>query len=257
MKSKNIISTIQKSVFLLIFLFSNGLVFGQVTFSAGGLPAAIPDPGNLSNTITVSGLPGTVATADEVQINVAISHAWASDIVIGVTPPGGTEIIIVNRIGGGMNIDMNSANVLSFRANAAAVVTVPGLNGIIPAGIYLPSGANAVGSFSSFVGATRNGNWIIRVRDDDSLTQGSLQSASISFFDVVPSCPSFSNAPENVSITNSTCVSNVVSGGIITAPAGTPCPTGSVLQYQVNSGSWDSSLPTYDQTGPAQSIITR
>jgi subtilisin-like proprotein convertase family protein/regulation of enolase protein 1 (concanavalin A-like superfamily) len=188
MKTKIFTSIIKKSVFLLFFLFSNGLVFGQTTFSAGSLPAVIPDGGNLNRTITVSGLPGTVATADEVQINVNIEHGWASDIVIGVTPPGGTEILIVNRINGGMNIDMVSANTLSFRSNAAGVISVA-LFGVIPAGVYLPSGANAVGSFSSLVGASRNGDWTIRVRDDDFIVAGSLTSASISFFGVVPDAP--------------------------------------------------------------------
>ncbi len=241
-------------LFLLVSLLAGlSSVNGQITFSAGSLPATIPDPGNLNNIVTVSGLSGTVATASEVQINVEISHGWASDIVIGVTPPGGTEIIIVNRIGGGVNIDMAAGNVLSFRSNAAAVVAVPGTNGIIPAGVYLPSGANPVGSFSSLVGATRNGNWTIRVRDDDSIIQGSLQSASITFF----TCPTFSGAPANVSIVNSTCSSNTLSGGSITAPTGTPCPAGSTLQYQLDGGGWSTTLPVYDQDGPAQSIKTR
>ncbi|HRJ15639.1 MAG TPA: choice-of-anchor Q domain-containing protein, partial [Saprospiraceae bacterium] len=73
-----------------------------------------------------------------------------------------------------------------------------------------------------------------------------------------PSCPTFSGAPANVTITNSTCASAcTLSGGSITAPGSTPCPTGSTLQYQVNSGSWSSTLPIYDQDGPAQSIKTR
>ncbi|MDX2281208.1 MAG: choice-of-anchor I family protein, partial [Saprospiraceae bacterium] len=72
------------------------------------------------------------------------------------------------------------------------------------------------------------------------------------------SCPTFSSAPANVSITNSTCASAcTVSGGVITAPSGTPCPAGSTLQYQVNNGSWTTTLPTYAQNGPAQSIKTR
>jgi len=70
-------------------------------------------------------------------------------------------------------------------------------------------------------------------------------------------CPTFSVAPANVSIINSTCSSNVVSGGSITAPGGIPCPAGSVIQYQVNGGGWSTILPTYNQTGPAQSIKTR
>jgi hypothetical protein len=72
-----------------------------------------------------------------------------------------------------------------------------------------------------------------------------------------PTCPSFSGAPANVSIVNSTCSSNVVSGGSITAPAGTPCPAGSTLQYNVNNTGWTSTLPDYNQTGPVQSIVTR
>ncbi len=216
--------TMPKKQILLLFigLFAAlSSVNGQITFSAGGLPSAIPDPGNLNNIITVSGIPGTVATADEVQINVAIGHAWASDIVIGVTPPGGTEVIIVNRIGGGMNIDMVTGNVLSFRSNAAAVVAVPGLNGVIPAGIYLPSGANPVGSFSSFIGATRNGNWLIRVRDDDSIIQGSLQSASITFFGVGSACP---NPPTASVSTQPTCA--VTTGTItVTDPGNGPSVT--------------------------------
>nr|MBP8239856.1 HYR domain-containing protein [Saprospiraceae bacterium] len=70
-------------------------------------------------------------------------------------------------------------------------------------------------------------------------------------------CPNFSGAPPNVSIVNSTCNSNVVSGGSITAPGGTPCPAGSALQYNVNNTGWTTSIPTYNQTGPAQSIVTR
>jgi hypothetical protein len=71
-------------------------------------------------------------------------------------------------------------------------------------------------------------------------------------------CPTFSGAPANVSITNSSCASGcTLAGGVITAPTGTPCPAGSTLQYQVNGGSWSSTLPVYDQDGPAQSIKTR
>jgi len=72
------------------------------------------------------------------------------------------------------------------------------------------------------------------------------------------SCPNFTSAPPEVSITNSTCgLGCSHAGGDITAPSGTPCPTGSTLQYQVNGGAWSSTLPTYAQSGPAQTIKTR
>ncbi|MBL7783707.1 MAG: hypothetical protein JNM22_20900, partial [Saprospiraceae bacterium] len=71
-------------------------------------------------------------------------------------------------------------------------------------------------------------------------------------------CPVFSGAPANVSITNSTCAAGcTVSGGVITAPTGSPCPVGSTLEYSVNGGAFSSTLPVYAQTGPAQSITTR
>jgi uncharacterized protein YjdB/regulation of enolase protein 1 (concanavalin A-like superfamily) len=72
-------------------------------------------------------------------------------------------------------------------------------------------------------------------------------------------CPSFSGAPANVSITDSSCGSGcTISGGVINAPAGTPCPMGSTLQYSTDGGTnWSATLPIYNQTGPAQSIQTR
>ncbi|MFN8346837.1 MAG: HYR domain-containing protein [Spirosomataceae bacterium] len=71
-------------------------------------------------------------------------------------------------------------------------------------------------------------------------------------------CPTFSSAPANVTVTNSSCNSScIAAGGSITAPAGTPCPAGSTLQYQVDGGAWTTTLPVYNQAGPPQSIKTR
>ncbi len=72
------------------------------------------------------------------------------------------------------------------------------------------------------------------------------------------SCPTFSGAPANVTVVNSTCGSGcTLAGGSITAPTGTPCPAGSTLQYNVNNSGWTTSLPSYNQAGPAQTISTR
>ncbi len=75
---------------------------------------------------------------------------------------------------------------------------------------------------------------------------------------VAAPCPTFSGAPANVTINNSTCTSGcVVSGGSFTLPSGTPCPTGSTLQYSINGGAFTSTAPSYNQTGPVQSVVTR
>jgi len=76
-------------------------------------------------------------------------------------------------------------------------------------------------------------------------------------------CPEFSGAPPEVSITNSVCsMGCVLAGGVIAAPAGSPCPIGSSIQYSTgenanNGAVWSSALPIYDQNGPAQTIKTR
>lgn len=91
---------LKSAALLCIFWFCGAyLLMAQLTFSAIGLPEDLPDPGSVTKTITVSGLSGTVATANEIQVNFAIDHGWARDIRVSVTPPGGSEIIIVNTIG--------------------------------------------------------------------------------------------------------------------------------------------------------------
>jgi len=74
---------------------------------------------------------------------------------------------------------------------------------------------------------------------------------------VCSSCPVLTSAPGEVQIANSTCTANcTVTGGSITAPT-VGCPTGSTLQYNVNGVGWTTNLPSYNTTGPAQTIQTR
>jgi len=72
-------------------------------------------------------------------------------------------------------------------------------------------------------------------------------------------CPTFTAAPPNVTISNSTCASGcTVSGGSISAPTSTPCPAGSHIEYSTDGGTtWSATLPVYNPTGPAQTISTR
>ncbi|MBK8473218.1 MAG: hypothetical protein IPL33_14295 [Sphingobacteriales bacterium] len=72
----------------------------------------------------------------------------------------------------------------------------------------------------------------------------------------VTCCPTLSSAPANVTIVNSTCQQVcTVAGGSISAPSGTPCPTGSHIEYSTDGGNtWTSTLPTY---GAGVSVQTR
>jgi subtilisin-like proprotein convertase family protein len=198
-------STLFLTFLMLLWLSGASNLLAQVTFSATGLPQGIPDPGSVSKTVTVSGLSGTVATANEVQVNFAVAHSWAGDIKVGITPPGGSEIIIVNSVNlvcssNSNNSDFVSGNTISIRQNAAG--TIPNnSNIVISAGTYLPSGCSPnspVGSLASLVGATRNGNWTITVYDVEFIISGTLHLASITFFDVEAAC-----TPPSLSISQS------------------------------------------------------
>ncbi len=176
-------------------------MFGQSTFSATGLPIAIPDAtgsgctdpeGIVSNSIVVSGLPGTVASNDEVQVSVDIAHVWGGDIVVGITPPGGTEIIVINRVGGCTNgNDWTTGNVINIRQNAGGSLPTN-----FAAGTYLPTAGTVpgnpftLGSLASLVGATRNGTWTLRVMDGAGIDAGTLNAASITFFPAAVLSPS-------------------------------------------------------------------
>ncbi|MFN5238012.1 MAG: T9SS type A sorting domain-containing protein, partial [Bacteroidota bacterium] len=82
-------------------------------------------------------------------------------------------------------------------------------------------------------------------------------------------CPVFTAAPADVTIVNSSCSTGcTLASGTITAPSntgsnkgnvtpGSPCPAGSSIEYQVNGGAWTTTLPVYDQDGPAQTVKTR
>jgi subtilisin-like proprotein convertase family protein len=228
--------------------------FAQATFSATSLPAVIPDPGNVSRTITVSGLSGTVATADEVQVNFNIAHDWLGDIEVGVTPPGGTEIVIVRKIGTSCysNSDLVAGNTISIRQNAAGFI--PNAQSIVvPAGTYLPTGCPPtypVGSLASLVGASRNGDWTIRVSDLEAIIAGTLYSASITFYNVCVATPTVSivAAP-----------GNSITAGIPVTFTATPANGGATPAYQwkKNNVSVGTNSPTYmDNTLATGDVIT-
>lgn len=111
----------------------------------------------------------------------------------------------------------------------------------------------STGATTSSITATVSGTYTVSIADSKGCM--SSKSATVTGSCVVVTCPTFTAAPANVSIVNSSCTSTcTVSAGSITAPAAA-CPTGSSLQYSVNGGAWTATLPTYTTT--AQSIQTR
>ena len=174
-----------------------------------------------------------ITASGTVQFSVAIG--WTSFdpedyISVEYSLNGGAYLPLPNAVGGGVKT-----------IQYASGIDISGSTTIVKTGL---SG----NTLKIKVAVLTNSNADIATIDNVSVPQ----TVSLCF------CPVFTVAPANVTITNSVCNSGcTVTGGLITAPAGTPCPVGSTLQYQVNGGTWTPTLPTFAQTGPAQSIKTR
>ncbi|NUO00669.1 MAG: T9SS type A sorting domain-containing protein, partial [Saprospiraceae bacterium] len=244
---------------------------GTTYSSAANLNLAIPDntPAGVSSTITVA-TSGTVTELKCVSVNLA--HTWTGDLVATLTHvSSGTSVQLFRRLNAttptAVGESSNLSGAYTFCATGASFA-VAGNGGLtdytIPPGTYAQSSVSVqltppqnANTFANFVGLALNGQWRLTVSDYSADDIGTLSSWSFEACSSGSTCPTFSGAPANVTVVNSTCNSGTVSGGSITAPAGTPCPAGSTLQYNVNDTGWTTTLPGYNQTGPVQNIKTR
>jgi subtilisin-like proprotein convertase family protein len=183
------------ALLLIAIIFDFGISGKDVsaqTFTATGLPQSIPDgvstncwatPGTpLTSTIQVSGVPGNVSSSGQITINFNLSHTWSGDLMVSITPPSGTAINLINRLGSdicGYNSGFVAANQLSF--NSLNSASVPPTNPI-PAGNYLPTaGLNGgvPGDLSALLGSPINGNWVLTIKDGTLDDVGQLHNFSI------------------------------------------------------------------------------
>ncbi|MCA0234001.1 MAG: HYR domain-containing protein, partial [Bacteroidetes bacterium] len=138
--------------------------------------------------------------------------------------------------------------------------------------ISAPSSSCPVGS-TLYYSTDNGGNWsktlptyvqegpaqtiLTRCTCDANANTSSPTSTVTTVPGVCPGCPVLTSAAPAVQVTNSVCQTGCVIGGGSIAVPSTSCPVGSTLQYQLNGGDWSTTLPTYVQTGPAQTIKTR
>lgn len=161
-----------------------------VSYPGTGTPAAIPDPGSVNVTFTVS---GHTAPITSISLDVNLSHAWAGDVVMVLTSPTGVAIDIVRSAG--WNTASNNGNDNYAGAYTFVDPSTPGALNIwtaatvtgdvnIPPGTYQTSGANGVATnlFSTYSGlsaAQVNGTWTLTVSDVDAIISGTVNSASL------------------------------------------------------------------------------
>lgn len=138
-------------------------------YASGPLGIAIPDgvgsnmPGApIFDTINVTGETGNITDIADLKFNVDVSHTYIQDLVIQVTAPDGTTFnTIWNRECGAAAFD--SLDVV-FEEGAPAIVCASPTTGT-----YAPSA-----SMASFVGQSKNGDWIIAMADYWNVDTGTL-----------------------------------------------------------------------------------
>jgi Metallo-peptidase family M12B Reprolysin-like/Lamin Tail Domain/Secretion system C-terminal sorting domain len=258
--------------------------------SGGAVGVALPTP-DVLGTIIISATAGKVALVNTTtlltgacptgtQIIDFVGYGTSANCSESANAPAPSNTNAILRANGGCTDTNNNStdfstgtptprNSASPANNCGLVLTItdntcPTTTGTISAtgcgaGTALEYATNSAGPWSTTAPTYTTSAITVYVRCRNTTTSCSGPVASGTTAPIsCAACPTFSGAPANVSITNSSCGSGcTLMGGSITAPTGTPCPAGSTLQYQVNSGSWTTALPTYNQAGPAQSIRTR
>jgi subtilisin family serine protease len=134
-------------------------------YEATGLPAPLLDWGTASFPLTI---PDSLAIgAVRVQLN--INHAWMSDLVIKLRSPAGTEVLLINRRGGGGRGFANT----TLDDHAALAISQGG--GLFT-GTFRPEAP-----LSAFAGQRTNGTWTLTIQDKAGGASGTLLSWSLAF----------------------------------------------------------------------------
>jgi hypothetical protein len=203
-------------------------------------------------TFTVTSGPGTITSGVLTATGagtIALSYAY-TDAATGCVATPATQSITVNAL--------PTAPVVNITNNICPAITGTIAATGCGAGTITEFALAATGPWTTVAPTYTATAFTVFARCVNSAT-GCISPVASAITAPVACCPTLATAPANVTITtNSSCqASCAVSGGVIAAPTGTPCPAGSALQYRVNAGAWSATLPTYTQAGPAQSIETR
>ena len=202
------------------------------------------------------------------EANLSLTHS-----VSNAYPDSGrtithTSVITNNGPNDATNVTIKhsvSTSPIVYQASASSGPVAGTLSGSYPnyivtwAGISIPSGTSV--TVVSFISVLDNdvcvdamGEIVSLAETDQDLTNNKM---TVRICPKPTICQTITQPPGNVNIINSSCSTNcTINGGTITSPS-TGCPTGYTLEYRVNSGAWSTTLPTYSQTGPPQTIETR
>lgn len=158
---------------------------GNISFGNGNtfnnsLNTPIQNNIQINNTINVP-ISGTITDPGQVTIFISLNHTRAADLRIGITLPDNTFILLCENAGS--IDDFVSTNTISFNHTSAFGIPFSGTsNGIVPPGIYRPSGFPPPNALAALNGKSINGNWQLSVLDmNNNIDIGTWFSWGITF----------------------------------------------------------------------------
>jgi subtilisin-like proprotein convertase family protein len=163
------VSVLLASILAAIVALPASAIAQTFTSTAPQTPQAIPDspaPG-ITSTITV---PGGTGVVTDVNALLDINHTFIGDLIVRLTSPGGTSVLLLDELSGGVDGENLVGSYLFDDESLNSVPTSPGIaNPPIPPGDYLP-----VGSLASFDGELADGTWSLFISDNQSADVGTL-----------------------------------------------------------------------------------
>ena len=146
----------------------------ESVFNSTQVPRSIPDLGQVTSSLTVSGLGGAIA---DINVTLRITHTYVGDLAATLIGPGGVTVRLFNHPGGANNFGDNFTN-----TTLDDEASTPIGQGTAPYnGSFIPDEP-----LSRFRDRLPNGTWQLRINDDAGQDIGTLHSWSVSITSTEP-----------------------------------------------------------------------
>ncbi|MBI5737925.1 MAG: S8 family serine peptidase [Mycolicibacterium neoaurum] len=169
-----------------------------VTTSYTGPAVAIPDNNatGVTANLPVSGVTGIVGnvvfsfdrnpagscSAAIGDVNVGLDHTWVGDLIVSLTSPAGTTVVLASRPGGSGNSGNNFCDTVLDDAGATGIQAITA-GGNPYTGTFSPNSP-----LSAFDGEDPNGTWVLAVSDNAGQDTGSIRRFSVTITPTLYSC---------------------------------------------------------------------
>jgi subtilisin-like proprotein convertase family protein len=158
-----------------ITTLDNPLATQTFLAASGNVGLGITDLATTTSILNVAGQSGQILDLD---LTTFITHTFNGDLDITLQSPSGT-LVVVSTDNGSAADDVFNGTLWDDQANIAPTDYV--YSNLVTAATLSPEGA-----FAAFMGENPNGNWTLRIHDDQGQDIGLLNSWSLAFTTTVP-----------------------------------------------------------------------